>query len=167
MDKKILQLLYETYRQEIYLYLFSLCHDREIAEDLMQETFLKAILALPDNHGNMRAWIYMVARNLYFNYAKREKRYCRWEETLHSGSSEKQELIETLIRDEQKRLLYQALDQLKNPYKEVLLMQYFGGLTQKEIAAVLHLTPENVRILAYRAKKKIREYMEVSGYDVS
>lgn len=166
MDKETLKLLYEKYRQEIYLYLFSFCHDRELAEDLVQETFLKAILSLPEKHGNMRAWIYMVARNLYFNHAKREKRYCRLEEASHSAGSER-ELLERLILDEQKRFLYQALDNLKDPYKEVVLMQYFGGLSQKEIAAVLHITPENVRILSYRAKRKIRELMEVSGYDIS
>lgn len=166
MDKEILKILYEKYRREIYLYLFSLCHNRELAEDLMQETFLKAILSLPDNHGNMRAWMYMVARNLYFNYAKREKRYCSLEESSQNGKREMAELMEKMILDEQKRFLYQSLDKLNNPYKEVLLMQYFGGLSQKEIAAVLHITPENVRIISYRAKKKIREYMEVSGYDV-
>lgn len=166
MDKEILKMLYEKYRREIYLYLFSLCHSRELAEDLMQETFLKAILSLPDDHGNMRAWMYMVARNLYFNHVKREKKYCSLEESVQSGNRETAGLPEKMILDEQKRFLYQAMDKLNNPYKEVLLMQYFGGLSQKEIAAVLHMTPENVRIISYRAKKKIREYMEVSGYDV-
>lgn len=166
MDKEILKLLYEKYRREIYLYLFSLCHNQEVAEDLMQETFLKAILSLADNHGNMRAWMYMVARNLYFNYAKREKRYCRLDETLHNRQNGMGELLENIIQDEKKRFLYEALDKLKNPYKEVLLMQYFGGLSQKEIAAVLHISPENVRIVSHRAKQKIREYMEVSGYDI-
>lgn len=166
MDKEILKLLYEKYRREIYLYLFSLCHNQEVAEDLMQETFLKAILSLADNHGNMRAWMYMVARNLYFNYAKREKRYCRLDDTSHNRQNGMGELLENIIQDEKKRFLYEALDKLKNPYKEVLLMQYFGGLSQKEIAAVLHISPENVRIVSHRAKQKIREYMEVSGYDI-
>ena len=61
----------------------------------------------------------------------------------------------------------QALDKLEDRAREVLLLQYFGNLSQKEIAAILHLTPQNVRVLAFRAKKKVREYMEVNGYDVS
>lgn len=167
MDQALLQLLYEKYRQEIYLYLFSFCHDRETAEDLTQETFLKALLSLPDNHGNMRAWIYMVARNLYFNHAKKEKRLCAWKEREGNASKNRQEPLEKMLQNEQKRILYQGLDSLKNPYKEVLLLQYFGGFSQKEIAVILHVTPENVRILAYRAKRKLREYMEVNGYDIS
>ena len=39
-------------------------------------------------------------------------------------------------------------------------MQYFSGMSQKEIAAVLHITPENVRVLAYRAKKELKKNME-------
>jgi len=167
MDKELLKILYEKYSREIYLYLFSLCHDRELAQDLMQETFLKAILSLSDHHTNMRAWMYMVARNLYFNHAKREKRYCALEEAGCGGVDDTGQVLERMISDERKRFLYQALDRLEKPYKEVLLMQYFGGLSQKEIAAVLHMTPENVRITAYRAKRKIREFMEVSGYDIS
>ena len=46
-------------------------------------------------------------------------------------------------------------------------MQYFGGLSQKEIAAVLHLTPENVRVLSYRAKRELKAYMEENDYDLS
>ena len=45
----------------------------ELVEDLLQETFLKALLSLPDDHTNMRAWLYLVARNLLFNYYHREK----------------------------------------------------------------------------------------------
>ena len=73
MEKDILKQLYQKYRKEIYLYLYSLCKKESLAEDLLQETFLKALLSLPDDHTNMRAWLYLVARNLLFNYYHREK----------------------------------------------------------------------------------------------
>ena len=68
VDNQILLKLYSLYQKELYLYLYSFCGDRHLAEDLLHETFLKALLALPDGHTNMRAWLYMVARNLYYNY---------------------------------------------------------------------------------------------------
>ena len=55
MDKGLLQELYQRYERELYLYLFSLCGNRSLAEDLLQETFLKALLSLSDAHTNMRA----------------------------------------------------------------------------------------------------------------
>ena len=48
MENELLRQLYRKYRRELYLYLYSLCKNHELAEDLLQETFLKALLALPD-----------------------------------------------------------------------------------------------------------------------
>ncbi len=167
MDNEMLHQLYRTYQRELYLYLYSLCRSRELAEDLLQETFLKAILALPDGHTNMRAWLYMVARNLYFNYAKKEKPKIPLEELGQLEDESNPDLSEQMFQNERNRLLYQALQHLAVGKREVLLLQYFGGLSQKEIAAVLHKTPENVRVLAFRGKRELRSYMEVNGYDLS
>ena len=73
MEKDILKQLYQKYRKEIYLYIYSLCKNKSLAEDLLQETFLKALLSLKDDHTNMRAWLYLVARNFFFNYYHKKK----------------------------------------------------------------------------------------------
>lgn len=168
MENQLLRQLYQKYQKEIYLYLYSLCKNRELAEDLLQETFLKAILSLSDEHTNMRAWLYMVARNLYFNYRKKEGRNIPVDdigENLYDDTSK--ELIEQLIVDERRKVLYKGLQQIADVKREILTLQYFGGLSQKEIAALLRKTPENIRILAYRGKKELREYMEANGYEIS
>lgn len=85
MDKQILQKLYKDYGNEILLYLYSLCGSRDMAEDLMQETFEKALLSLADRHTNVRAWLYLVARNLCFNAMKKEKRQISMEEFRLQG----------------------------------------------------------------------------------
>ena len=59
--------VYREYSLVIYHYLLKLGSPEAVAEDLMQETFEKALLSLSDNHTNMRAWLYLVARNLCFN----------------------------------------------------------------------------------------------------
>lgn len=161
MDSALIEQLYHTYRREIFLYLYSLCGNRGLAEDLQQETFLKALLSLPEGHTNMRAWLYMVARNLYFNDRQKKKN----EAGLNQENI--QDVDEQLFRDERRRLLYEALSQLEGKKREILLMQYFGELSQKEIAAVLHMTPVNVRVLGHRAKKELKSYLEEKGYDIS
>ena len=165
MNTQLLNQLYQRYYREIYLYLLSLSKNRTTAEDLLQETFLKAILSLPDSHGNTRAWLYMVARNLYFNQKKREQHLTLTDES--EALSDGDDLLEQVIQDEKRKLLYRGLSRLEARKREVLQMQYFGGLSQKEIAAILHLTPENVRVLAYRARKELKNWMEENGYDVS
>ena len=75
--------------------------------------------------------------------------------------------LSRLLMEEQSRLLYRALQHLDRAKREVLLLQYFAGLSQKEIAVILHLTPENVRVLAYRGKRELKSYLEGNGYDIS
>lgn len=149
----------------MYLYLYSLCRNPALSEDLTQETFLKALLSLSESHGNLRAWLYLVARNLYFNHRKRESREISTElvERVEKGENP----LDKLLTDERTRLLYKALGRLEERKREVLQLQYFGGLSQREIAAVLHLNPEHIRVLAYRGKREIRQWMEEQGYDIS
>ena len=137
MEKDILKQLYQKYRKEIYLYLYSLCKNSSLAEDLLQETFLKALLSLPDDHTNMRAWLYLVARNLFFNYYRREKEKVPLGEVQQIQNTASQEVLEGILKEE------------------------------KEIAAILKMTPENVRVLSYRAKRELRTYMEDHNYDLS
>ena len=167
MDKGLLQELYQRYERELYLYLFSLCGNRSLAEDLLQETFLKALLSLSDAHTNMRAWLYLVARNLFFNYYHREKEKVPLEEAQQMQDTGTQEVLEEILKDERNKILYLAMNRLEQRKREILLMQYFGELSQKEIAAILKMTPENVRVLSYRAKRELRVYMEENNYDLS
>ena len=48
----------------------------------------------------------------------------------------------------------------------MVILQYFSGLSQKEIARVLGITMENVRVLSFRAKKELRQWIKEAGYDV-
>ena len=145
MDNERFMKLYGAYQKELYLYLYSLCRNRHQAEDLLHETFLKALLALPDGHTNMRAWLYMVATE---------------EQNVVPEESTNGELLENILAEESRRLLYQSIQKLEVRKREIIQMQYFGGMSQKEIAAILHITPENVRVLAYRAKKELKKYLE-------
>lgn len=164
MNKRILQQLYADYGKEILLYLYSLCKDRDMAEDLMQETFEKALLSLSENHTNMRAWLYLVARNLCFNAMKRERRNVALEEAGENAIG--YDILEELIKKDQHRMLYQALMQLASPKREILQLQYFSGLSLKEIARVLQISPENVRVLSCRARKELRAKLEEKGYEI-
>ncbi|MDO5411296.1 MAG: sigma-70 family RNA polymerase sigma factor [Lachnospiraceae bacterium] len=164
MDGEMLRLFYERYSREIFLYLYSLCQNREAAQDLMQEVFLKALLSFEDADGNLRAWLYKVARNTCFNYLRAAKRETWIDEMVFAGVTSS--LVEDLILEEQKRALYQGMMCLPQRQREILELYYFSEMSIKEIAFFLKLTPENVRVLAHRAKKKLRKYMEVNGYEL-
>ena len=75
MDKILLKTIYEKYGREVFLYILYLCGDVATAEDITQETFVKALLSLGDAHTNPKAWLYMVARNLTFNHRRKMKMF--------------------------------------------------------------------------------------------
>ena len=74
MDKALLEELYQRYGAEIFRYLYAMCRDRLLAEDIMQDAFCRALISLPTSHVNARAWLYMVGRNLLINEMKKRKR---------------------------------------------------------------------------------------------
>ena len=74
MDNEVLVRFYRAYSREIYLYLYGLSHNRQLSEDLMQETFAKALITVVTADTGIRAWLYKVARNLDFNTYRKDKR---------------------------------------------------------------------------------------------
>ena len=89
MEKELLEELYHRYGQEIYRYLYAICKNRLMAEDIMQDVFCKALISLPSSHVNARAWLYMVGRNLLLNEMKKQKRQIYSEEPEKSRKSRK------------------------------------------------------------------------------
>lgn len=163
MERHLLYKLYSTYYTELFLYLYSLCHNRELAEDMTQEAFLKAIMSLPDDHSNVRAWLYMVGRNQLLNALARQNKTELKADLEDFESASDESVLDGLIQNESKRILYEAINHLDKTKREILCMQYFSGFSQKEIAAMLHMTTENVRVQAHRGKKLLKDYMEEKG----
>ena len=163
MDREMLRQFYECYSGEIYLYLFSLCKNHETAEDMMQEVFLKALLSGKDVSGNLRAWLYKVARNTCFNHMKKKNRETVMEEEMPDTEIP---IVEKILMDEEKKVLYEGMLSLPIRQREILELFYFSEMSVREIAFFLRLSQENVRVLAHRARKALKKYMEVNGYDI-
>ena len=170
MENDVLAVVYRTYSREIYLYLYGLSHNRQLSEDLMQETFAKALITVVTADTGIRAWLYKVARNLYFNTYRRDKRLIIGLENAENKAEIRVEIEESplskLLTTEREEALYKALNKLEGKKREVLLLQYFSGLSGKDIAKLLDITTENVRILAFRGKKELKLYLEEAGYEI-
>ena len=170
MENDVLAVVYRTYSREIYLYLYGLSHNRQLSEDLMQETFVKALITVGTADMGIRAWLYKVARNLYFNTYRKDKRLIIGLENDENKAEIREEIEESplskLLTTEREEALYKALNKLEGKKREVLLLQYFSGLSGKDIAKLLDITTENARILAFRGKKELKLYLEEAGYEI-
>ncbi len=175
MDKALLEELYQRYGAEIFRYLYAMCRDRLLAEDIMQDAFCRALISLPSSHVNARAWLYMVGRNLLINEMKKRKReLCSDDmesrdvqrrksgEGIADGDPEEQ-----AIRKEENSMLQEALLSLDERKREILILNYFERFTLKEAAVIMGISYENARILSMRAKRELRRIMEVNGYEIS
>lgn len=175
MDKVLLEELYQRYGTGIFRYLYAMCRDRLMAEDIMQDAFCRALISLPSSHVNARAWLYMVGRNLLINEMKKRKReLCSDDmesrdvqrrksgEGIADGDPEEQ-----AIRKEENSMLQEALLSLDERKREILILNYFERFTLKEAAVIMGISYENARILSMRAKRELRRIMEVNGYEIS
>ena len=136
----------------------------------MQETFVKALITVGTADMGIRAWLYKVARNLYFNTYRKDKRLIIGLENAENKAEIREEIEESplskLLTTEREKAFYKALNKLEGKKREVILLQYFSGLSGKDIAKLLNITTENVRILAFRGKKELKLYLEEAGYEI-
>lgn len=154
--------LYNLYFKDVFLYLRSLSASQDMAEEITQETFTKALKALHrfDGSKDIRAWLFTIAKNTYFTYCKRQKLSAPavLEETIPAQVS----FEDNLMDEESAFLLHRFLHTMKEPYKEVFTLRVFGELSFEKIGFLFGKSAGWSRVTFYRAKKQITEYMEAN-----
>lgn len=152
--------LYEQYYRPLYLYALSLTGNRQDAEDLLQETFVKAYLSY-EAGGSVKAWLITVLRNGFLNLQrKRKQELPEHGEAVLAQTPAGDDPLSDVIREEERRMLFQAIQQLPPQMKTVLMESVYFQMRDDEIAALHGLTAENVRQIRSRAKQKLLKTMK-------
>lgn len=158
--------VYKSYYLDVYRYVRSLSAAQDIAEEITQETFLKAIKSAEtfDGRKDIRAWLFVIARNLYYNYLKRQKIYADhdWADTNapEACADVRFEPARTLIEKEQMECFRRYLEEMEEPYRKVFRLRVFGELPFEKIGGLFGKSSGWARVTYYRAKKRIAAYME-------
>lgn len=153
--------IYELYFKDIFRYLFSLTRDKELAEDITQDTFLKAMKSIDMYSGdNIKSWLFTIAKNTFFTHYNRQKKYCEKEAMLRSTCDVTEDVLEELIQKETAIKIVEYVDALKEPYHEVFYLRNYGELSFEAIGARYGKTSGWARTVYYRAKKQIAELMK-------
>jgi len=159
----------ERYQGKLFAYLYRLVGNREEAEDLLQDVFIKAYKNLRsyDSSRKFSSWVYRIAHNEAVNYIKRKslKRFISWEDISSTkdkleSSSMEDGADDAWIRKEAINDVDQAINSLPIKYKQVLLLRYFSDKSYEEISEILGKPVNTVGTLINRAKKKLSEEME-------
>lgn len=152
--------LVETYREEIFSYLWRILQISEEAEDCLQETFLKAYVAYGRFKwpGNPRAWLYRIATNTAFTRLKREK--TARNKRVQLAATQPQVTPSVADQAESRWLLDEiraAVEDLPAQQRSALLMRKYQELTYKEISLALDCSPEAARANVYQGLRKLRQ----------
>jgi len=145
--------IFERYHHRIVNYLYGLVRDRELANDLAQDSFLKAYRALPRTGDDLRLapWLYRIAGNTAFS-ALRRRRLIRWLPLL--GDAIVVESADGHVAEAE--AVQRALAQLPAKYAAPLLLHSHEGRSCGEIAAILDISPGAVKTRLFRAREAFR-----------
>lgn len=150
--------LFKKHYNEALLYVYSFCRNRALAEDIVQEAYMRAIRSIDEERDGFKFWLFKVCRNCYFDHLRRTKRL----EPIDGDLADNDELVDEIIQKDEYRALYHALSLLKDSYREVVRLFYFDGMSVKEIASITDTSIDNVKVQLFRARAKLKEILEVS-----
>lgn len=157
--------VYDTYSTPIYRFIYFKVSNQQDAEDLTSEVFLKIwqyVTETEEEVDNLRALIYRSARNLVIDFYRR-----RAAKSLTADVDD----LENIVDERQQSLLTgidtalamnnieKVLRQLKDEYREVIILKYLEEMSIGEIANILGKTKGSVRVLLHRALKLVKELL--------
>ena len=153
--------IYQTYFRDVFLYLRSLSANEDIAEEMTQETFVKALKSIDtfDGSKDIRAWLFTIAKNTYFTFCKRRKIYAD-KEPPEDIVDTRSDFIEQFSDEESALHIHRFLHDMEEPYKEVFSLRVFGELPFENIGLLFGKSSGWARVTFYRAKKQILQHME-------
>ena len=155
--------LYEAYHKDVYIYIYSLCHDASLSEDLTSETFYQMILSLPTFKGkaSLKTWLFSIARHVTFKELRKRKKEVHYD-VLQDGfvvaDKDRQHDYEALMEQLMEWMQTQPLRA-----REIFKMNQ-EGYSYVEIAAFLQLNENSVRVIDYRNRLYLRQKLSEEGY---
>ena len=135
----------------------------DVAEDICQEAFIRYYKSGVkfSSDDDKRYWLIRVAKNLSFNFYKRREREGRAVVKLGNESRTFDDGgIDAVFKNETEQIVRHALDAVPAKLRSVLILKEYGGLTYREIAKILHISENNVKIRAFRARNILENMID-------
>lgn len=150
--------VYQEYASLVYRFLYSHTRDAHWSEELMQETFLRAVTSIARYDGSCKlsVWLCQIAKHVWYQELRKKKRaqtveLTEWIEgcIVPDGESD-------VLRQEKNRELYRAIHHLAEPEREVVMYRMTGELSFREIGEIMGRSENWCRTIFYRAKQKLK-----------
>lgn len=160
-DQNAFTELFQRLHQPVLNYVYRMLGDREAAQDITQDAFVRAHLNLGQLGPpyDFKSWIYRIAGNLALNLIKRERRFVDDEEleSMASPGSPKRPSELEAQREELRQAVWNSLDDIPSVYRQALILREFNQLSYKEIAQALERSYDNTRQIIHRARRRFAD----------
>lgn len=152
--------IYRLYAKEVYRYILSLCRDKTLADDILQNTMLKAFSNFGSFAGtcSVKTWLCSIARNEYFNHLKKadNKNVSLDENTDSRSDNPEEKAISNLTAMDILKLVHR----LEEPFREIFTLRFYGELKFSEIGEVFGKSENWARVNCFRAREKLAQMLE-------
>ncbi len=150
--------VYQQYRDRVYGYLFRMCRNYDLAEELTQETFYQAMKQWNrfEGRSDIGTWLCAIARRQYYMILRKPAP----EPVADLPESASPDFAESVANRSIALNAYKALHCLQEPYREVFTLRLFSELSFKEIAEVFGKTENWARVTSYRAKQMLADTLK-------
>lgn len=171
-DSAAMELLYERYSRPVFSFAYRMLADRDHAEDVMQEVFLRAwrrASRFSGSRGSLISWLLSITHNMAIDEIRKLQR------RPQKADSREPELMMTSLRDTDEpvesqvvasangQMIRSALDEIPDNQREVLELGYFRGMTQKEISEQLDVPLGTVKTRMRLALRKLQDSEHVQA----
>jgi RNA polymerase sigma-70 factor (ECF subfamily) len=159
-----LKALYEKYKVQVYRTALAITRDREAAEDILQDCFLKVYIHIDKLDGSLplSPWLHRVAVNLSYNWVDRRRRWLKpLEDVIDCLVAGPRTLPESVLeRGEVQRVIQKALASLSFEHRVVTVLFYLNGFSLNEIAYILDCPVGTVKSRLHYARRNLRHMLE-------
>jgi RNA polymerase sigma-70 factor (ECF subfamily) len=162
MTENSLEKLYRQYANEVYLYAFSLCKNHHDAQELVSDTFFKAMISLKQEDGKFKYWLFRVCKNSWLDGIKKNKYLL--DKPIECFSISEKDVFIHIIMEEERCILYEAIQQLPQTYKEILILYYYCDIPLEVISEMMNISYSAGRMLISRARKRLKERLNKEDF---
>ena len=164
-DNGLIEII-DEYHEGMTLYLNSIVNNICLAEDIMQDTFVKLAIKKPSFRGkcSFKTWLFTIARNCAIDHLRKEQKISDLSLDEHFNISDVTDTEKEFFKEEQKAELYKAMKRLNPDYYQVLYLMYFEDLDTSDIAKIMHKAKRQVSDLIFRARKSLKTELERKGF---
>lgn len=159
-ERESLETLYQRYRLPVQGFLYQLCGSFDQAEELTQETFFRAHIGLASFRGDCSTatWLFTIARNAYLKSVRHPQAEAIEPDLLEAIPEQTGAVdpVRAYTAHEQRAMINQALTQLPEKQRTILILRDIEGLAYMEIAGVLNMSLASVKVNLFRARHAFR-----------